>query len=473
MYVADAGNSRIQKFDSSGTFITKWGSAGAGNGQFGTTLDVATGSHGNVIVADGTNNRIQKFRPSGTFITTWGSLGTGTSQFNGPSGVAVASTDHVYVVDRANNRIQKFHETDTSPPDTTIDSGPSGLTNDASPSFTFSSTDPSLLSPGFECRLDAAEWATCASPKPYSSLSDGSHTFEVRAVDAAGNPDPSPASQSFTVDTIAPQTTIDSGPSGLTNDASPSFAFSSEAGASFECRLDSTQEADFDPCTSPQPYSSLAQGAHTFEVRAVDPAGNADPTPASRSFTVDTVAPQTTIDSGPSGLTNNASPSFALLLRGRGELRSAGLDSTQEADFDPCTSPQPLQLPRRRARHTFEVRAVDPGGQRRLHPRLPELHGRHRRPETTIDSGPSGLTNDPTPTFTFHSSQAGSSFQCKINSSTSRAAARRRPPRTSRTAPERSTSAPRTRWATWTRRRPRAPSRSGPPQSMSRAKPWW
>jgi NHL repeat/RTX calcium-binding nonapeptide repeat (4 copies)/Bacterial Ig-like domain len=288
VYVADAGNSRIQKFDSSGTFIAKWGSAGAGNGQFGTTLDVVTGAHDNVIVADGTNNRIQKFRPSGTFILTWGSLGTGTSQFNGPSGVAVASTDHVYVVDRANNRIQKFHETDTSPPDTTIDTGPSGLTNDASPSFTFSSTDPSLLNPGFECSLDAAEWASCTSPKAYSSLSEGSHTFQVRAVDAAGNPDPSPASRSFTVDTIAPETTIDSGPSALTNDPTPTFTFhSSEAGSSFQCKVNSSTYAS---CSSPKTTAHLTDGPRTFYVRATDSSGNVDPTPGSRSFTLRTAA---------------------------------------------------------------------------------------------------------------------------------------------------------------------------------------
>ena len=65
------------------------------------------------------------------------------------------------------------------------------------------------------------------------------------------------------------------------------------------------------PCSSPQPYSSLADGAHTFEVRATDPAGNTDPTPASGSFTVDTAPPETTIDSGPSGPTNDPTPTFA------------------------------------------------------------------------------------------------------------------------------------------------------------------
>jgi N-acetylglucosamine-6-sulfatase len=84
-----------------------------------------------------------------------------------------------------------------------------------------------------------------------------------------------------------PETTIDSGPSGPTNDPSPSFTFSaSEPGSTFECRLDSTLEAGFQACTSPKSYGSLPEGSHTFEVRATDPAGSTDPTPASRSFTV-------------------------------------------------------------------------------------------------------------------------------------------------------------------------------------------
>ena len=269
-------------------------------------------------------------------------------------------------------------------PDTTIDSGPSGVSN-GDVSFTFSSSEPQLL--GFECRLDssnASDWASCTSPQAYSNLSEGSHTFEVRAVDAVGDPDTSPAARTWTVDLTPPQTTIDSGPSGPTNDASPSFGFSSDdPGASFECRLDSNQEADFQPCSSPQPYSSLADGAHTFEVRATDTAGNTDPTPAAHSFTVDTADPETQIDSGPSGPTNDASPSFAF-SSDPGASFECRLDSSQEADFQPCSSPQPYSSPPRR-RPTFRC---GPPTRPRPHPvdTAP--------PETTIDSGPSGPTND-------------------------------------------------------------------------------
>jgi len=245
-----------------------------------------------VIVVDPTNNRVEKFRPIGTFITKWGTAGSGNSQFTLPSGVAISSADEVYVVDSGNSRVERFHETDTTAPDTTIDSGPSGTTN-ANVSFAFSSSESPLL--GFECKLDSAEWEACGASKSYSNLSEGSHTVQVRAVDTAGNPDPSPVSRTWTVDRTPPDTTINSGPSGTTANASPSFTFSSsEPNSTFECRLDSNQESDFQPCSSPKSYSSLADGDHTLDVRATDAVGNTDQTPASRSFTVDTTPPTAT-----------------------------------------------------------------------------------------------------------------------------------------------------------------------------------
>ncbi len=84
-----------------------------------------------------------------------------------------------------------------------------------------------------------------------------------------------------------PTTTIASGPMGRTNDPTPTFTFSSQPGTSFECKLDSEAYAQ---CSSPLTTAYLADGAHTFFVRAKDPAGNVDPTPASRAFTVKTAS---------------------------------------------------------------------------------------------------------------------------------------------------------------------------------------
>jgi FOG: PKD repeat len=108
VYVADVDNSRIQKFDSNGKFITKWGSEGTGNGQFNYPQGIAIDSSGNVYVADVDNNRIQKFDKNGKFITKWGSKGTSNGQFDVPENVAVDSSGNVYVADTDNYRIQKF-----------------------------------------------------------------------------------------------------------------------------------------------------------------------------------------------------------------------------------------------------------------------------------------------------------------------------------------------------------------------------
>src|SRR5207247_3736753 len=88
VYVVDAVNHRIVKFDANGTFLTAWGSKGSGYGQFDEAFGVATDRSGHVYVADAGNERIQKFDLNGTFLTAWGSLGSGDRQFKLPYGVA-------------------------------------------------------------------------------------------------------------------------------------------------------------------------------------------------------------------------------------------------------------------------------------------------------------------------------------------------------------------------------------------------
>jgi len=89
---------------------------------------------------------------------------------------------------------------DTTPPDTTITSGPSGNVTGNTATFSFSSNEANSR---FECQLDPvdAAFSPCISPKTYSSLANGSYTFRVRVIDAAGNTDISPATRSFTVST--------------------------------------------------------------------------------------------------------------------------------------------------------------------------------------------------------------------------------------------------------------------------------
>ena len=117
---------------------------------------------------------------------------------------------------------------------------------------------------------------------------DSQTTFKATATDAAGSTSPCSSAFTYTEDSTAPETTINSGPSGVTNDPTPSFTFSSSAaGSSFKCKINTST---FEPCSSPKTTSHLSDGSRTFYVRATDPAGNVDPTPASRSFEVGTAA---------------------------------------------------------------------------------------------------------------------------------------------------------------------------------------
>ncbi len=70
IYVAEYGNHRIQKFDSEGNLLARWGTRGPGDGQFDHPRGVAVDGSGNVYVADTGNNRIQKFDSGGGFLTT-------------------------------------------------------------------------------------------------------------------------------------------------------------------------------------------------------------------------------------------------------------------------------------------------------------------------------------------------------------------------------------------------------------------
>jgi Right handed beta helix region len=262
---------------------------------------------------------------------------------------------------------------DTSAPDTAIASGPGVSTTATDASFAISATEPGST---FACKLDDGSWEACGSPKSYSGLTVGSHVLSTRATDVAGNVDTTPATWVWTVeaiapppppaDTTAPETSITGGPAATSTSTSASFDFSAnEAGSSFACKLDG---ASWSGCSSPRAYSSLAVGTHTFAVRATDAAGNVDGTPASRSWTVEAVAPppppadttppETSIVSGPAATTTSTAASFSLSASESGSTLACKLDS---GSWGACTSPKAysgLAV----GSHTFSARATDTAG---------------------------------------------------------------------------------------------------------------
>ena len=293
-----------------------------------------------------------------------------------------------------------------TPPDTTITSYPPNPSNSSSAAFEFTCNEASCT---FECKIDDGIYSSCSSPKTYTNLSEGSHTFYVRAVDSAGNPDPTPASYSWTIDTVSPDTTITSYPSNPTNSSSAAFEFTcNEASCTFECKIDG---GTYSSCSSPKTYSGLSNGSHTFYVRAKDSAGNVDSTPASYSWTIDTVSPDTTITSYPQNPTNSTYATFEFICDEGNCTFECKLDN--ETYFS-CTSPK-IYSALSEGSHTFYVRAKDAAGNVEESPANYSWTIETVPPDTTITSFPPNPSNSSLAIFEFTCNEAPCTFECKLD----------------------------------------------------------
>ena len=277
----------------------------------------------------------------------------------------LAESDHRLEV-RATRRVRAVDPTPATyewtvaiPPETTV-AGPTSPSASPSATLSFSSDDPDAT---FECSRNGEPFAACTSPVEYASLPDGEQELRVQAVDPFGNVDPTPASHSWTV-AVPPETTITQQPADPSNSGAAAFAFGGSDNATapaelaFECSLDG---GPFTACTSPREYGGLGDGVHAFAVRAVDAAGNVDPTPAAYEWTVDTVPPQTAIDSGPDALTRSTSAGFAFSADEAGASFECSLDA---APVHGLRQPARLRRPRGRCAHVRRA-GRRPGRQRR------------------------------------------------------------------------------------------------------------
>ena len=228
-------------------------------------------------------------------------------------------------VDQSGNRygllISEFllrSQGDTTPPDTTITGGPTGTVASTSATFTFTSTEAGST---FQCRIRYRNF--CGCPASYTGLSQGSHTFQVRATDAAGR-----------CGRYACITNVDGRHGGAKHDDEHwakwdgrfhicnIYIYVDRGWIDIPIRVDT---GTFHAC--PASYTGLSQGSHTFQVRSTDAAGNTDATPASRTWTVDTVAPDTTILTGPSGTVASTSATFTFSSNEGGSTFQCALDA--------------------------------------------------------------------------------------------------------------------------------------------------
>ncbi len=335
------------------------------------------------------------------------------------------------VIDQAGNASSQVTSTtdgssvtfDKTDPNTTIDSGPVSPSNSTTAAFTFSANE---VGSTFECKIDGGSFTSCASPKSYSSLSEGSHSFQVRAIDPAGNVDGSPSVTGWDIDTTSPNTTIDSAPASLTNSSDASFTFSSNESSTFECKLDS---ASFSSCTSPQNYTGLSEGTHTFDVRATDTAGNTDLSPAQHTWTIDKTSAVLSPVSFVSNNTNNTwaktGDTVTLSFTANESLNSVAMTiaahtvSATNSSGNDWSGSYTLDSSDSEGLIPFTIDVIDQAGNASSQVTSTtdgsSVTFDKTDPNTTIDSGPVSPSNSTTAAFTFSANEVGSTFECKID----------------------------------------------------------
>lgn len=257
---------------------------------------------------------------------------------------------------------------DLTAPETTIDSGPVAGSNhdDVEARFTFTGADTVSIG-GFECKLDSAAWIPCTSPYTWSSLPLGARTFQVRAVDGAGTPDASPASRSFTAVTplapIADWVDLSKDTGARISDPSPTLRFESvlRRAASFECAYGpNTGASNWAPCTSPWTVPQQTDGTVVFKVRAIGATGLIGSS-AYVLYYVDTVAPDTSITSGPADGVVTGERNASYVFTAPGESSPTYQCKLDGAVWSACTSPYALTGLTDGA-HTVQVRGKDEAG---------------------------------------------------------------------------------------------------------------
>jgi hypothetical protein len=301
---------------------------------------------------------------------------------------------------------------DATAPETTIRSTPASASATRAATFTFDSSEATAR---FECALDGGAFAGCTSPAAYASLADGAHTFAVRAIDAAGNADPTPATFGWSVDATAPVVTLTAPADGSTTaDATPTFsgaagtatgdaaavgievyAGSSVAGTPVRVltatRTGGTYAVDAAP--------ALADGAYTARASQQDAAGNTGRSVAI-TFSVDTAPPDTAITDAPPDPSTSAAATFAFTSPEPGATFQCQLDG---GGYVACTSPKQYSG-LGGGSHTFSVRARDAAGNTDATPATRtwtvQAPADTTPPAVTLTAPPHGSsTADTTPTF--------------------------------------------------------------------------
>lgn len=294
-------------------------------------------------------------------------------------------------------------------PTPTVSTRPADPTNAQTATFGFSDT---AAGSAFTCSLDFAAYVACTSPRTYSGLAAGSHTFRVRA-QAPSQTVSSAFQVTWNVDLTPPPAPALSGvPASPTKATTATLTFSdTDAAATFRCSVDG---ATATTCTSPVQLSALAEGPHTFSVSARDVAGNLSAA-ASGAWTVDTTPPPApSVTTGPANPTNATSATFGVFDTDASAALTCSLDG---ATFAPCGGSTVTYNLLGNGAHTFDLTASDPLGNSASAPRFAWTVDLLAPTPPTILTGPNAVTNVAIAHFTFDPHDA-TQLRCAVDSTT-------------------------------------------------------
>lgn len=303
---------------------------------------------------------------------------------------------------------------DQTLPVVVINTKPAALTGSGDATLGFSANDTGSGVDRLMCQLDQQGYQVCVSPKQYTGLNQGAHSFDVYAIDKAGNRSTT-ASAAWTVDMTAPSIRFTQTPPVAANSAQAVFGFDGSKNGSpitrFECRLDS---AAFAACTSPLTLTGLSQGTHAFEFRGIDSLGNVS-SPLRYQWVVDLAAPILTITTGPGALVNASSANFQWTVTDAlsgVKLVECRIDS---AAYQACNSLALNTTGITEGAHKFDVRATDIAGNVASASRSWTVD--LTAPTVTITSAPGAYTNVLNAQFSFVGSDTSgiAGYECRVD----------------------------------------------------------
>ncbi len=328
--------------------------------------------------------------------------------------IAPTEGTHTFTVratDDATNQGSDTHTWvyDATAPTVVITAQPPAISTSRSAHFEFAVDDPTADA---ECKLDTGGFVGCDSDSghDYSALADGTHTFTVRAIDPAGN-ESAHDSYTWLIDATGPTVSIDEAPDPASRDTTPRFEFSTEPNADFECRLDSSVEAEYESCASGVETPILDDGTHKFEVRGIDEFGNVG-SPTAHTWDVDTAGPTVTVDSGPPDPSNSTIAVFGFTAADPHPVQVRC--SLNNGPFVPCDSSSVHEYGGLgEATYSFRVRATDAANNTTISAAYTWTIDL-TVPMTSIGTGPASITTLSDASFSF-GSEPGATLHCSLD----------------------------------------------------------